>query len=57
VHITKTQNTDLSTVKKLGSGEYFGEVALLDLDVKREGTISANANTVFLVITRETFLE
>jgi len=55
VCVQKKQFNHNETIGTLGSGEYFGELALIDSTDKRRATISANTKTVLLAITGEDF--
>ena len=55
VCVQKEQCTPNETIGTLGSGEYFGELALIDSTGKRRATISAKTKTLLLAITREDF--
>lgn len=55
VCIRKKQNMEISTLGTLGSGEFFGELALVESNGERGATLSAKTNTTVLVLSREDF--
>ncbi len=45
-----------SDVRTLGSGEFFGEIALISDSVRRTATVTAKTPLRFFVLTRQSFL-